>query len=171
MPTPPLTKVSRPGWDEYFLGIASAVSTRADCTRRKVGAVLVSPDHRIVATGYNGSAVGGPSCLAGQCPRGKHFEIRDRDAMMSYCNCGADPTDRARLLELKPWPCPDAAPPMSSYDTGKGACHALHAEQNCLLWADPARRYGATLYITCDPCDGCARMIEGTGIARVVTPD
>ncbi|MBI5028178.1 MAG: cell division protein DedD, partial [Actinobacteria bacterium] len=39
-----------PGWDEYFLTIASAVAGRAKCTRRKVGAVLVL-DRRIIATG------------------------------------------------------------------------------------------------------------------------
>lgn len=60
--------VARPSWDDYFLGIATAVAARADCTRRKVGAVVVQ-DHRIISTGYNGSPPGGPSCLAGGCPR------------------------------------------------------------------------------------------------------
>lgn len=61
----------RPGWDEYFLSIARAVATRADCTRRQVGAVIVR-DHRIVATGYNGAPSGRPGCLsAGACPRGQ----------------------------------------------------------------------------------------------------
>lgn len=60
----------RPSWDEWGLILAAAVATRADCTRRKVGAVLMRPDHAVVATGYNGSPPGGPSCLAGQCPRG-----------------------------------------------------------------------------------------------------
>ena len=60
--------LSRPSWDAYFLGIARAVAARADCSRRQVGAVVVR-DRRIVATGYNGSPPGGPSCLAGECPR------------------------------------------------------------------------------------------------------
>ena len=59
-----------PGWDEYFLQIAHAVSARAKCTRRKVGAVLVV-DKRIIATGYNGAAPGEPDCLEGACPRGQ----------------------------------------------------------------------------------------------------
>ena len=58
----------RPGWDDYFLHIAEAVKTRADCSRRKVGAVLVK-DNRIVSTGYNGAPAGHPGCLDGACPR------------------------------------------------------------------------------------------------------
>lgn len=59
-----------PGWDDYFLGIAEAVSRRAKCTRRRVGAVLVL-DKRIISTGYNGAAPGRPDCLDGACPRGR----------------------------------------------------------------------------------------------------
>jgi dCMP deaminase len=33
-------KKMRPGWDEYFINIAKAVSTRATCLRRKYGAVI-----------------------------------------------------------------------------------------------------------------------------------
>ena len=59
-----------PTWDEYFLDIAKAVSARAKCTRRRVGALLVL-ERRIIATGYNGAAPGRPDCLAGACPRGQ----------------------------------------------------------------------------------------------------
>lgn len=61
--------MTRPGWDQYFLTVAHAVATRADCRRLHVGAVIVDPSHRIIATGYNGSPPGHPSCLAGACPR------------------------------------------------------------------------------------------------------
>jgi len=67
----PVELNTRPDWDEYFLGIAEAVSKRGDCSRRQVGAVVVDMDQRIVSTGYNGAEPGGPSCLKGECPRAK----------------------------------------------------------------------------------------------------
>ena len=62
---------SRPSWVEYFTAITQAVSTRGDCSRKQVGAIIVDADQRIIATGYNGTQPGGPSCLKGHCPRGR----------------------------------------------------------------------------------------------------
>lgn len=59
----------RPSWDEWGLGLANAASMRGDCKRRRVGAVILDKAHRIAGGGYNGSYSGGPSCLAGECPR------------------------------------------------------------------------------------------------------
>lgn len=126
----------RPTWDEWGLELARTVALRADCSRRQVGAVLMTPDHSVVATGYNGAPAGQPGCLtAGACPRGRS----------------------------------DVAPG-SSYDTGVGACIALHAEQNALLRASWSSMKGSTLYITDKPCDGCWRTISGTPIRNVVWP-
>jgi dCMP deaminase len=47
-------KNKRPGWDAYFLKVASLVSERSTCMRRKVGAVIVKDKH-ILSTGYNGA--------------------------------------------------------------------------------------------------------------------
>ena len=69
----------------------------------------------------------------------------------------------------KQWPCPDTVQPGSSYDTGKGSCISLHAEQNAILYAR-VPLLGATAYGTHDPCDGCLRLIRGAQIRRVVTP-
>lgn len=62
----------RPSWDEWAIGLAFAVAARADCRRKLVGAVLLNADHRVISTGYNGTAPGRAGCLAGSCPRGRH---------------------------------------------------------------------------------------------------
>lgn len=52
-----------------------------------------------------------------------------------------------------------------------GHCiRALHAEQNALLQAAMIgiACEGATMYVTCQPCNTCAKMIINAGITRVI---
>ncbi len=58
----------RPEPDEYFMGIALAVRARANCTGRRVGAVVVR-DNRILSTGYNGTPSKMRNCEEGGCER------------------------------------------------------------------------------------------------------
>lgn len=152
--------MTRPDWDEYFLGIAKAVAARADCTRSQVGAVIVR-DNQIIQPGYNGAPPGMPGCLSdGACPRGRHFNtgyVIDTDEVL--CHCG------------NAWPCPDAVEPGSGYDTGPGACISVHAEANAIIRAGRDRCLGATIYVTRKPCDGCLRLILAAGIERLIWPD
>lgn len=53
----------RKSWDEYFMEITQLVAQRSTCDRAFVGCVLVNGDHRIVSTGYNGTASGNPHCI------------------------------------------------------------------------------------------------------------
>lgn len=134
--------MTRPNWEQWGLDLALTVALRADCSRRQVGAVVMRPDRTIVATGYNGAPPKGGSCIAGDCPRGR----ASREEVPSYAD---GPT---------------------SYDTGPGACIALHAEQNALLRASWDEMMGSTLFVTHEPCGGCQRMICGTPLDRVVWP-
>ena len=59
--------MTRPSWDDYFLAVAKAISTRASCPRASVGAVIVPPEQRILATGYNGAPSGEADCLEAGC--------------------------------------------------------------------------------------------------------
>lgn len=142
----------RPYRDDWELDGALWLSRMGDCTRRQVGALIVGPDKRFWGMGYNGSYPGGPSCLQGACPRGRHYE---KVGVTSWgtCACG------------ERWPCPDAVTPGSSYDTGPGACIASHAEGNAK--ADALRRGGGDLsgcrmVVSCEPCEGCVRDLRNT---------
>ena len=60
-------------WNEYFLEIAQTVAKRSNCIRAQVGAVIVGPDKKIKATGYNGVPSKVVSCLElGECYRIKN---------------------------------------------------------------------------------------------------
>lgn len=58
----------RPDWTQYFLRLAILASSRSNCMRRKVGAVIEA-GRRVLATGYNGTPSGMVNCNAGGCPR------------------------------------------------------------------------------------------------------
>lgn len=69
--------------------------------------------------------------------------------------------------------CPPTGPD-HDWPTGclrAGHCiRALHAEQNALLQAamigTPCE--GSSIYVTCQPCNTCAKMIINAGIVRVI---
>ena len=63
-----LATVERPSKEVYFLLIALAARTRADCVGRHVGAVITR-DGRVLSTGYNGTPFGIPNCSEGGCHR------------------------------------------------------------------------------------------------------
>jgi dCMP deaminase len=124
---------SRLSWFEYFLEIADTVSIRADCTRRKCGAVLVDSHNRIISTGYNGAPPGAYGCLTDNaCPRGQmsYDEIK---AFSSYANCSA-----------------------------------IHAEKNALLFCDPSKRKGSTLFVNQPPCPDCRIFAAACGVKMIV---
>ena len=54
-------KNRRPSWDDYFLKLANAASSRATCDRGKSGCVIVR-DKQLLATGYVGSPADLPHC-------------------------------------------------------------------------------------------------------------
>ncbi len=72
--------MTRPTWDNYFIGIAHMVAQRSTCDRAQIGCVLVR-ENRILTTGYNGSVSGLDHCddvghlmVNGHCVRTLHAE-------------------------------------------------------------------------------------------------
>lgn len=138
----------RPSWDDYGLGLARAAATRADCTRRKAGAVLMGADRRILALGYNGAPSGEPGCLsAGACPRGRfsHDEIPPGLGNSGHAIPCIAVHAEVNCLE--------------------------HLKRDRPRWDWEQDLAGATLYITSEPCRECWRYIaEHLPLNRIVTP-
>jgi dCMP deaminase len=125
----------RPEFDDWALGVARAVSTRGECKRSLVGAVLVR-DRRIIATGSNGVAPGLPSCLDGVCPRERMRAARSTPYDEAPCVAthaednaiddalarGQDP--RGCTIYLTKEPCERCAPVLRSWGIS-------------VVWADP----------------------------------
>ena len=87
----------RQSWDEYFLSLATATASRSNCSRRKVGAVLVQQRH-IRSTGYNGPPSGYGHCDAGACPRA----LTESPMSFGYDNCVALHAEANALLFAGP---------------------------------------------------------------------
>jgi dCMP deaminase len=81
-----MSKNLRPGRDEYYMGIAMAVRSRANCRGNKVGALIVVGD-RVVSTGYNGTPAGMTNCLDGGCDRCAHREKYRSGTSYDLCIC------------------------------------------------------------------------------------
>lgn len=144
-------KTKRPGWDEYFIGIAKAVSARATCLRRKYGAVITK-DNIIVSTGYNGAPSGMKDCLeAGRCTR-KELRIPhgERYELCHSIHAEANAIIRASVHELEG---------ATIYISGAVAS------------GDSPRRDDGIGECLSEPCMMCKRIILNSKIARVVYSD
>jgi dCMP deaminase len=76
----------RPEPDAYFMGIALAVRARANCTGRRVGAVIVR-DNRILSSGYNGTPAKMANCEDGGCHRCAHPDAYAPGEGYDLCIC------------------------------------------------------------------------------------
>lgn len=79
----------RPSWDNYFMSVARVVSSRSNCVKRKVAAV-VTLDKRIVSTGYNGTPRGVRNCNEGGCPRCNSFGPAGEGLEECLCSHGEE---------------------------------------------------------------------------------
>ncbi len=99
----------RQSWDEYFLMLASHVSTRATCDRLHAGCVLVR-NKRILSTGYNGSLPGVDHCddvghllINGHCVATAHAEA---NAVSNAAREGIETMDATAYVTATPcWNC------------------------------------------------------------------
>ena len=132
---------TRPDWDEYFLRAAVWASQRGDCTRRRIGAVIVW-GQRIWATGYNGTPEPGEAgCLDGACPRGRKSAEELPAYSGDYSDCIAYHAEANAIQQ---------------FDYVR-----RHLEITTKLRSD----WGCPLlYVSAPPCLGCRELIADNGI-------
>lgn len=83
----------RISWDDTWLAVARTIAKRSLCTRRQVGAVIVTAENRPVSTGYNGPPAGMQT--TGSCST---FCPRANNKIEGYDNCVAIHAEANALL-------------------------------------------------------------------------
>lgn len=85
----------RPTWDETWLTIAQVIGQRSLCSRRQVGAVIVTHDNRVASVSYNGPPRGQNAILP--CLQWCQRAI-DGPANQSYEDCDSIHAEANALL-------------------------------------------------------------------------
>jgi dCMP deaminase len=97
-------------WNKRYLAVAKLVASWSKDRNRKVGAVIVNVDNRIVATGYNGFPSGINDNIDARHERPAKYlftEHAERNAMYSAANHGI-PLKNCKII-LEWYPCADCA--------------------------------------------------------------
>lgn len=134
--------------DEYYLGIALAVSKRSSCLKRHYGCIIVKNDE-IIATGYNGSPRNETNC----CDLDYCKRLNEPHNSGNYANCSAVHAEQNAMLA-------------ASRRDMIGATLYLAGEE--LIDTSTTGDYKYATMQTCEPCPICQKMITNAGIKRIV---
>ena len=128
--------------DEYYLGIALAVSKRSTCIKRHYGCVIVKDDI-IIATGYNGSVRGEENC----CDRGT-CKRANAERYSCYENCDSVHAEQNAIISA------------SRKDMLNGTLYLVGINYNDNTYVQNA-----------NPCSLCKKMIINAGLKQVIVRD
>lgn len=129
--------------DEYYIGIALAVSKRSTCLRRHYGCVIVNDDI-IIATGYNGNPRGEANCCdISKCRR------EDAARYSGYENCNAVHAEQNAIIA--------ANRKNMIGGTAYLACEEWDGIRK--MWIPDNNPV---------PCNICFNMLKNAGITRIV---
>lgn len=146
--------VKRPSKDEYYLGIALAVSKRSTCLKRHYGAVIVK-NNEIIATGYNGAPRGTESCY--DCGHCKRMNVPHNTG--DYSECKSVHAEQNAIISAARRDMIGSTLYLAGEEWEDGV------ENEDELW-DPLP--GWEQIQDAIPCPICSRMIKNAGIERVV---
>lgn len=153
-----VVRMPRISKDEYYLGIALAVSKRSTCLKRHYGCVIVNDDI-IVATGYNGNPRGEENCCdTGVCKR------ENAARYSGYENCNAVHAEQNAIIA--------AQRKNIMGGTAYLACEEFK-EKHIRRIGEDGRWEDAIYYYWQEddnpvPCNICFNMLKNAGISRIV---
>lgn len=145
-----MTRISK---DEYYLGIAVAVSKRSTCLKRHYGCVIVKDDI-IIATGYNGSPRGEENC----CDRGT-CKRANAERYTGYENCDSVHAEQNALIATSRERLIGATAYIACEEYGLN-------EEKSAMWEEEVYDFHEDLNPV--PCGICMRMLKNAGIVRIV---
>ena len=130
-------------WTDYFLDMAKTCSSRSNCLRAQVGAVVVGQDKKIKATGYNGTPSGVESCYE----RGECYRIKNNiPSGTCYETCRSIHAEQNAIISAARSEMIGADLYLAGYDVKTGE------SIECEAW----------------PCEICLRLIKNAGIYRII---
>lgn len=142
--------------DEYYLGIALAVSKRSTCLKRHYGCVIVKDDI-IIATGYNGSVRGEENC----CDRGT-CKRANAERYTSYELCDSVHAEQNALIA--------AGRERLIGSTVYLACETYGVDKvKSDIWGEEIIDFYEDNAPV--PCGICMRMLKNAGVIRIVNKE
>jgi len=158
-------------WTRKYLKLAKTFADDNDaCYARKIGAVLVSENNRIISMGYNGSVEKAPHCDSKEYLRYLYSDLLDEKEKESLANQGCKSqeefVDRFAGCRM----CPRRILGIPSGEK-LYLCGCAHAERNCLAAANQSgvSTFNATMYCYCGvPCHECTLQIIQAKVKRVI---
>lgn len=139
--------------DEYYLGIALAVSKRSSCLRRRYGCVIVKNDI-IIATGYNGSPRGEENCCDTTiCKRA------NAERYSNYENCNSVHAEQNALIAASRDRLIGSTVYLSCEQYGYDEAKSAIWEEEIYDWMEDPNPV---------PCPLCMRMLKNAGVSKIV---
>lgn len=80
-------KTHKPSWNAYWIKMCHLVASRGSCSRRQIGAVIVSDDNILLSSGYNGTPRGVKNCNEGGCARCNNQGAAQSGTNLGECLC------------------------------------------------------------------------------------